>query len=49
MIKPCVPSQVAYGHVHTGQLVCAKLPGQYSPQRVPVREACCAIARRMGS
>ena len=42
MIKPCVPSHVAYGHVHTGnlnevklmtggnKLVCAKLPGEYS-------------------
>jgi len=30
MIKPCVPSQVAYGHVQTGQLVCAKLSEQYS-------------------
>ncbi len=30
MIKPCVPSQLAYGHVHTVQPVCAKLSGQYS-------------------
>jgi len=45
MIKPCVPSQVAYGHVHTGQLVCAKLSGQYSLQRISARKTCHGIVK----
>ncbi|MFW5759419.1 MAG: hypothetical protein ACOCXH_00395 [Cyclobacteriaceae bacterium] len=44
MIKPCVPSQVAYGHGISGNLFVRSCPYNNILQRFPVRETCCAIA-----